>query len=191
MSCQEVLGRAPLPGTQPESSPLSHVRWVTIWRACRVTHRRVCQRNRPVQIRNRRLCSACNRPVLSGWTPRPGSEPLRGRCSRNPDGCRGACLHCSPYHQLHRLRCRFCEVKPLRRLAGIGYGLSGPLFAVIGFALDNWIQSVAAVLRGTGDAGRQRFGLIAIQGSPPVRRRNSVEPCQLDADGATTHRSGP
>ena len=32
------------------------------------------------------------------------------------------------------------------RAAGIGYAISGPLFAVIGFALDNWIQSVAAVL---------------------------------------------
>jgi len=32
------------------------------------------------------------------------------------------------------------------RLPGIGYAVSGPLFAVIGFALDNWIQSVAAVL---------------------------------------------
>jgi len=32
------------------------------------------------------------------------------------------------------------------RPAGIGYAVSGPLFAVVGFALDNWIQSVAAVL---------------------------------------------
>ncbi len=32
------------------------------------------------------------------------------------------------------------------RWAGIGYAASGPLFAVIGFELDNWIQGVAAVL---------------------------------------------
>jgi hypothetical protein len=32
------------------------------------------------------------------------------------------------------------------RWAGIGYAVSGPLFAMIGFALDNWIQSVAAIL---------------------------------------------
>ena len=31
-------------------------------------------------------------------------------------------------------------------LSTLAHDLSGPLFAVIGFALDNWIQSVAAVL---------------------------------------------
>lgn len=40
----------------------------------------------------------------------------------------------------------FARFKLLPRWAGIGYAVSGPLFAVIGFALDNWIQSVAAVL---------------------------------------------
>lgn len=32
------------------------------------------------------------------------------------------------------------------RWAGIGYATSGPLFAVIGFEFDNWIQTVAAAL---------------------------------------------
>ena len=32
------------------------------------------------------------------------------------------------------------------RWAGIGYAISGPLFAVIGFEFDNWIQTVAAAL---------------------------------------------
>lgn len=40
----------------------------------------------------------------------------------------------------------FSRLALMPRLAGIGYAVSGPLFAVIGFALDNWIQSVAAVL---------------------------------------------
>jgi hypothetical protein len=40
----------------------------------------------------------------------------------------------------------FARLHLMPRLAGIGYAVSGPLFAVIGFALDNWIQSVAAVL---------------------------------------------
>ena len=34
----------------------------------------------------------------------------------------------------------------LPRLAGIGYAVSIVLFAVIGFELDNWVQSVAAAL---------------------------------------------
>jgi hypothetical protein len=32
------------------------------------------------------------------------------------------------------------------RWAGVGYAVGGVLFAVVGFLLDNWIQSVAAVL---------------------------------------------
>src|SRR5262249_38210256 len=31
-------------------------------------------------------------------------------------------------------------------LAGIGLAISGPLFAVIGFAFDNWIETMAAIL---------------------------------------------
>ena len=34
----------------------------------------------------------------------------------------------------------------MARWPGIGYAISGPLFAVIGFAFDNWIQTVAAAL---------------------------------------------
>jgi len=40
----------------------------------------------------------------------------------------------------------FARLALMPRWAGVGYAVSGPLFAVIGFALDNWIQSVAAVL---------------------------------------------
>ena len=40
----------------------------------------------------------------------------------------------------------FARLHLMPRLPGIGYAVSGPLFAVVGFALDNWIQSVAAVL---------------------------------------------
>jgi len=40
----------------------------------------------------------------------------------------------------------FARLHLMPRPAGIGYAVSGPLFAVVGFALDNWIQSVAAVL---------------------------------------------
>ena len=40
----------------------------------------------------------------------------------------------------------FARLHLMPRLPGIGYAMSGPLFAVIGFALDNWIQSVAALL---------------------------------------------
>ncbi|TMD13785.1 MAG: hypothetical protein E6I96_10720 [Chloroflexi bacterium] len=40
----------------------------------------------------------------------------------------------------------FARLALMPRWAGIGYAVSGPLFAVIGFALDNWIQSLAAVL---------------------------------------------
>jgi hypothetical protein len=34
----------------------------------------------------------------------------------------------------------------LPRIAGIGFAISGPLFAVVGFSFDNWIQSVASAL---------------------------------------------
>lgn len=40
----------------------------------------------------------------------------------------------------------FARLALMPRWAGIGYAVSGPLFAVIGFELDNWVQSVAAVL---------------------------------------------
>jgi len=40
----------------------------------------------------------------------------------------------------------FARLALMPRWAGIGYAVSGLLFAIIGFALDNWIQSVAAVL---------------------------------------------
>jgi len=40
----------------------------------------------------------------------------------------------------------FGRLALMPRMAGIGYAVSGPLFAVLGFALDNWIQSAAAVL---------------------------------------------
>ena len=40
----------------------------------------------------------------------------------------------------------FARIKLMPRWAGVGYAVSAPLFAVIGFALDNWIQRVAAVL---------------------------------------------
>ncbi len=40
----------------------------------------------------------------------------------------------------------FARLPHLPRWAGIGLAVSGPLFAIIGFALDNWIQSVAAIL---------------------------------------------
>ena len=38
------------------------------------------------------------------------------------------------------------RIPGLPRIAGIGFAVSGPLFGVVGFALDNWIQSVAAAL---------------------------------------------
>jgi hypothetical protein len=34
----------------------------------------------------------------------------------------------------------------LPKVAGIGLAISGPLFAIVGFAFDNWIQSVASAL---------------------------------------------
>ncbi len=40
----------------------------------------------------------------------------------------------------------FSRLALMPRAAGIGYAVSGPLFAVLGFALDNWIQSAAALL---------------------------------------------
>ena len=55
----------------------------------------------------------------------------------------------------------FARLALMPRWAGIGYGVSGPLFAVIGFALDNWIQSVAAVLM----TGTALWMVIALRGS--------------------------
>jgi hypothetical protein len=40
----------------------------------------------------------------------------------------------------------FARLALMPRWAGIGYATSGALFAVVGVALDNWIQSVAAGL---------------------------------------------
>ena len=40
----------------------------------------------------------------------------------------------------------FARLASMPRWAGIGYAVSGPLFALVGFALDNWIQSVGAAL---------------------------------------------
>ena len=40
----------------------------------------------------------------------------------------------------------FARSAGLPKAAGIGFAVSAPLFAVIGFALDDWIQSVAAAL---------------------------------------------
>ena len=40
----------------------------------------------------------------------------------------------------------FARLALMPRPAGIGYSASGVLFAIIGFALDNWIQTVASVL---------------------------------------------
>ena len=40
----------------------------------------------------------------------------------------------------------FARLALMPRWAGIGYAVSAPLFAIIGFALDNWIQSVVAIL---------------------------------------------
>ena len=40
----------------------------------------------------------------------------------------------------------FARLALMPKPAGIGYSVSGVLFAFIGFALDNWIQTVAAVL---------------------------------------------
>jgi hypothetical protein len=52
----------------------------------------------------------------------------------------------------------FARLELMPRWAGVGYAVSGPLFAVIGFALDNWIQSVAAVLM-TASATWMAIGL--------------------------------
>ena len=40
----------------------------------------------------------------------------------------------------------FARSSGLPKAAGIGFAVSGPLFAVIGFALDDWVQSVAGAL---------------------------------------------
>ena len=66
----------------------------------------------------------------------------------------------------------FARLALMPRWAGIGYGVSGPLFAVIGFALDNWIQSVAAVLM----TGTALWMVIAFRGSrsKPVPEPNQA-----------------
>jgi hypothetical protein len=38
------------------------------------------------------------------------------------------------------------RMRGMPRWAGVGYAVGGVLFAVVGFVLDNWVQSVAAVL---------------------------------------------
>ncbi len=38
------------------------------------------------------------------------------------------------------------RTRPLPRLAGIGLAISGPLFAIIGAALDNFIESIASAI---------------------------------------------
>ena len=40
----------------------------------------------------------------------------------------------------------FARLALMPRWAGIGYAASGPIFAVVGFLFDNWIQSVGATL---------------------------------------------
>jgi len=37
-------------------------------------------------------------------------------------------------------------MRGMPRWAGVGYAVGGVVFAVVGFVLDNWIQSVGAVL---------------------------------------------
>ena len=38
------------------------------------------------------------------------------------------------------------RTRPLPRLAGIGLAVGGPLFAVIGAALDNFVESIACAI---------------------------------------------
>ena len=67
----------------------------------------------------------------------------------------------------------FARLALMPRWAGIGYAASGPLFAVIGFALDNWIQSVAATLM-TASAV---WMVIALRRSPgPSLRADQSSP---------------
>src|SRR5207248_1685068 len=73
-------------------------------------------------------------------------KPLLRRCAADSHGDRRPRLHRLAGDQLHSFRSRFRAHQahaPVggRRLRGVR-----PAFAVIGFALDNWIQSVAAVL---------------------------------------------
>ena len=67
----------------------------------------------------------------------------------------------------------FARFRLLPRWAGIGYAVSGPLFAVVGFALDNWIQSVAAVLM-TGSAVWMVIALRRTQSRSVVEPRPAV-----------------
>jgi len=67
----------------------------------------------------------------------------------------------------------FARLALMPRWAGIGYAVSGPLFAVIGFALDNWIQSVAAVLM----TATALWMVVALRGSranPVLEPRQAV-----------------
>jgi hypothetical protein len=57
----------------------------------------------------------------------------------------------------------FARMALMPRWPGIGYAVSGPLFAVIGFALDNWIQSVAAILMTASAA----WMVVALRRLPP------------------------
>ena len=38
------------------------------------------------------------------------------------------------------------QTDPLPRLAGIGLAVGGPLFAIIGVALDNFVESIACAM---------------------------------------------
>jgi len=64
----------------------------------------------------------------------------------------------------------FSRLALMPRAAGIGYALSGPLFAVLGFALDNWIQSAAALLM-TGAALWMVVALRRISGAALLKHR--------------------
>lgn len=59
----------------------------------------------------------------------------------------------------------FARLVLMPRWAGIGYAVSGPLFAVIGFMFDNWIQSVAAVLMTVTAA----WMIVALRRTPAER----------------------
>jgi hypothetical protein len=63
----------------------------------------------------------------------------------------------------------FARLALMPRWAGIGYAVSGAVFAVVGVALDNWIQSVAAVLMTAAAV----WMVIALRGS---RAKPDLEP---------------
>ena len=58
----------------------------------------------------------------------------------------------------------FARLALMPRPAGIGYSVSGVLFAVIGFAFDNWIQTVASVLM----VACATWMVVALRRSQPV-----------------------